>query len=231
MRPTDLAREVGVSGVRMNRLLNGLFPRSPADRGQPWSLTSEQAAAVRAYYSGLRSRAASDMSEPEVASLNRTSGQSAPPNLPGDSAEQHLAEIHMLDAAGHVLGVKLRSRRFSLANGTKVEVDGFSESPPTLVEAWAHQGVPKPAQKAKVTNDAFKLLWIERRFFPQVAVRKALVLSDELAAAHFRGGGRAASALETFGVHVIVVDLPDHIRRGVMEAQRRQGQDFRKRRT
>ena len=38
-------------------------------------------------------------------------------------------------------------------------MDGGTDDPenPLLVEAWAHQGPPKPAQRAKVLTDAFKL--------------------------------------------------------------------------
>ena len=90
-----------------------------------------------------------------------------------------------------------------------------------MVEIWAHQGPPKPAQKAKVMTDAFKLVWIERCLFAAGAV-KILALSDDAAADHFRRQTWMAAALYDLGVQVIVVPLPDDIRSQIAAAQRRQ---------
>ncbi|MEH1129194.1 hypothetical protein [Micromonospora sp. CPCC 206061] len=74
----------------------------------------------------------------------------------GDSAVQRYAEAVMLRLIGGRLGVNLSPRRFVLSEGVRVEVDGADDGPTVLVEAWAHQGPPKPAQKNKVLADALR---------------------------------------------------------------------------
>jgi hypothetical protein len=83
------------------------------------------------------------------------------------------------------LGVRLEKRRFPLPEGGRLEVDGVSDSPPMLVEAWAHQGPPKSAQKHKVMTDAIKLLYAAR--FLTERPRLILLFADHAAAEHFRG--------------------------------------------
>jgi acyl carrier protein phosphodiesterase len=104
-----------------------------------------------------------------------------------------------------------------------VAVDGVCESsvPPVLVEVWAHQGLPRPAQKAKVMTDALKLVWIERCLFPAGA-RKVLAFADDTAADHFRRQTWMSSALHDLGIEVIVVPLPDDLRSQITTAQTRQ---------
>jgi hypothetical protein len=128
----------------------------------------------------------------------------------------------MLNVLAHELGVALTKRSFSAGPQTRAEVDGActSCSPPILVEAWAHQGPPKSAQKAKVMTDALKLVWIESAFLP--GARKVMLLSDDLAAAHFRGSSWMSAALRQLGIEVRVVDLPPKHRAAVKAAQDRQ---------
>ena len=138
----------------------------------------------------------------------------------GDSAEQRAAEGEMLRILARQLGVTLKARRFPAKDGARAEVDGVSDHPPVLVEAWAHQGPPKSAQKAKVLTDAFKLVWLERRFLP--GARKILLFSDAAAARHFQGRTWAAAAIADSGIELIVVDLPDDRRAAILAAQARQ---------
>jgi hypothetical protein len=102
----------------------------------------------------------------------------------GDSPEQRAAESVMLGALSAELQVRLAKKRMVHAEGAWAELDGWSHDPPILVEVWAHQGIPKSAQKAKVMTDALKMLWVEATFYPAGA-RKILLLSDPAAAAHF----------------------------------------------
>lgn len=124
-------------------------------------------------------------------------------------------------AVGQWLGIKLAPRSFALSDGVRVTVDGGCDDPPVLVEAWAHQGRPKAAQKAKVVSDALKLLWLDRRRFDGRA-RKVLAMSDTAAAAHFQGRTWVASALSDLNIEVHVVDLPAAVRERVRHAQERQ---------
>jgi len=218
----ELAAEVGVSGVRINGLLNERFPRTETDRGTPWALTDAMVAFVRDYYASKAHgpHPETPLARPEISA-------EALELPPGDSAAQREAEGLMIAAAGLALGVELVPGSFDLADGGHATVDGFFPEPAVLVEAWAHQGKLKPAQRAKVTSDALKLLWIEREVFGGAPTRKVLVLSDDRAAAHFVGGSWVARALHAFQITVLIVELPKDLRKKVMDAQERQGRKFR----
>ena len=142
---------------------------------------------------------------------------------PGDSSVQRSAETVILRVLSANLGVALESRRLAVADGVRVDVDGVCESsvPPVLVEVWAHQGRPRPAQKAKVMTDALKLVWIERCLFPAGA-RKILALADKDAADYFLRRTWMSSALRDLGIEVIVVPLPSDLRSQITAAQTRQ---------
>lgn len=140
---------------------------------------------------------------------------------PGDSVEQRDAEVHILAGLASELGVSLSPGSFALPNGVLVTVDGVASDPPILVEAWAHQGPPKSAQKAKVVTDALKLLWVDRVLFGGEA-RKILALSDPAAAGHFQGRSWMAAAFRDLGVEVRVVTLPAEVRERIRRAQERQ---------
>lgn len=53
--PADLAREFGISGMRVRGYLRERYPREAPGRGGLWILTPEQVADVRAYFGGRRS--------------------------------------------------------------------------------------------------------------------------------------------------------------------------------
>lgn len=153
--------------------------------------------------------------EPQAMSIDR---------LAGDSAEQRRAEGLMLDLLERELGCQLkRPWRRSLPGGGRLEVDGGTDDAknPLLVEAWAHQGPPKPAQRAKVITDAFKLSFAATLFPGRP--RLLLLFSDESAAAPFRSP-RAwpAVAMREAGIEVMVVTLPEEERAKIRQAQKRQ---------
>ena len=54
----------------------------------------------------------------------------------------------------------LNPERIPVPSGERVEVDGVDAHRTVVVECWAHQGAPKPAQRNKVLSHAFKLSWI-----------------------------------------------------------------------
>lgn len=139
----------------------------------------------------------------------------------GDSSVQRRAEGVMLRLLGERLGTTLRPRKFALPDGARVEVDGADEELSLLVEAWAHQGPPKPAQKHKALADAMRLLFVASTL--PVPPRMVLCLSDEAAARHFTTARSwAAAALRTFDIHVEVVELPADLRGEIISAQQRQ---------
>ena len=124
-----------------------------------------------------------------------------PDGEPGDSLEQRDAEKIILATLAVELGVSLTPRSVALPEGVRVTVDGVADTPPILVEAWAHQGPPKSAQKAKVVTDALKLLWVDHVLFAGEA-RKILALSDTAAAGHFQGRSWMAAAFRDLGIEV-----------------------------
>lgn len=140
--------------------------------------------------------------------------------IAGDSAEQRAAEVAMLAILARELGLILTGHRFQTPSGARAQVDGLSENPRVLVEAWAHQGPPKSAQKAKVLTDALKLVWLERQFLP--GARKILLFSDPAAARHFQGRTWAAAAIADFGIELRVIELPAEQQAAIRAAQRRQ---------
>jgi hypothetical protein len=101
----------------------------------------------------------------------------------GDSAVQRSAEKVMIDLLGSRLSIRLGPRRFDFPGGVRVEIDGADEQLTVLVEAWAHQGPPKSAQKHKVLADTLRLLFVASTL--PVAPRLVLCLSDPAAARHF----------------------------------------------
>lgn len=139
----------------------------------------------------------------------------------GDSAVQRRAEGIMLGLLGERVGCVLRPRRFSLPDGVRVEVDGADEYLTVLVEAWAHQGPPKAAQKHKVLADAMRLLFVASTL--AVPPRLVLCLSDGEAARHFTTARSwASAALRAFDINVEVVELPADVRAEIIAAQQRQ---------
>jgi hypothetical protein len=142
------------------------------------------------------------------------------PAPPGDSREQRDAEAVMVALLADQLGVPLAPRRIALGDGRRVEIDGASEDLTVLCEAWAHQGAPKAAQRNKVLTDAFKLAFIGKAI--DGSPRLILLLSDDAAAAPFRGRSWYAAALAAFGVEDAVVELPSDVRERVKAAQVRQ---------
>ena len=140
----------------------------------------------------------------------------------GSSRVQRKAEAVILEEVSRLLGYSVTPSRLHLPEGEYVEVDGVSHSPPTLVEAWAHQGLAKVAQKHKVLADALKLVHVRQQLGG--LHRLILCFSDEQAARGFRPESRTwyAAALKSHGVEVLVVDLPTVWRERIRSAQRLQ---------
>ena len=119
------------------------------------------------------------------------------------------------------IGMPLSPRTLDLGDGRRVELDAASEDLTVLVEAYARHGRPKTASRKKVLADAFKLAYAAKVIG---GARLVLLFADEAAAAPFRGTGWCAGALEAFAIEVVVVELPEDIRGGVIAAQKRQVQ-------
>ena len=144
--------------------------------------------------------------------------------LAGDSVEQRRAERLMLDLLERQLNCRLeRPWRRSLPSGGRLEVDGGTDDPENalLVEAWAHQGPPKPAQRAKVLTDAFKLSFAATLLARRP--RLLLLFSDKEAAGPLRlPRPRPAAERQKAKSEVVLVDPPGEERARIRDAQRRQ---------
>jgi hypothetical protein len=138
----------------------------------------------------------------------------------GSSEEQKRAEQAMLEALSAEIGVSLIPRSIRLSSGNRLAVDGVSDDPPIYCEAWAHQGPPKAAQRAKVAKDGLKLIFLSS--LAATPPRLILLFSDEAACAPFRRGSWVSDVIEAYGVEIMVVDLPPDLRKAVLAAQRRQ---------
>lgn len=125
----------------------------------------------------------------------------------------------MLEWLAKSLGVDLKPRRLLLGD-RYIEIDGVSQEPAVLVEAWAHQGPAKAAQKAKITNDAFKLLAAKRLLDGDAGW--VLLFADAEAARPFIGGTWRAAALYEAGIEVLVAELPGRVSEAIRAAQLRQ---------
>ena len=127
----------------------------------------------------------------------------------------------MLARLSDLFRITLRPRRTVLDDGVRVEIDGADDNLSILVEAWAHQGPPKVAQKRKVLADAVKLLHVAATL--PTAPRLVLCLSDPEAAHHFTTARSwAAHALRAFAIEVVVVELPAEVKAAVLATQQRQ---------
>ncbi len=138
---------------------------------------------------------------------------------PSDSSEHRSAEARILAAVAKKLGVEVKPQRVDLPGGTYVAVDGVAEQPHTFVEVYAHQGLLKGGHVHKVAQDVLKLITLGRA---HPDARLVLAFADADAAAHVSSAGWLAEAVSTWGVEVIVVELPDDVRAAIWSAQYRQ---------
>ena len=139
---------------------------------------------------------------------------------PSSSSEQKEGGIALIHALSSSLGVALKEERLELGEGCTVEVDGYSNEPPILCEAWVHYGKPRGAQFDKIMTDAFKLVFIEKR--KREMYRKILVFCDEDAREAFTGVGWQAQCLRDYGIETEIRRLPKELEQRVKKARKRQ---------
>jgi hypothetical protein len=139
---------------------------------------------------------------------------------PSSSNAQQEAESALVRALSSQLNIPLRRKVLELMGGCTVELDGYSENPSILCEAWSHIGKPRGSQPDKVMTDALKLVFCENRLNRKC--RKILLFADEVAKKHFDGKSWQAECLREYEIELRVVQLPDDLQRNVESAQRRQ---------
>lgn len=130
----------------------------------------------------------------------------------------------MLQLLGERVGTKLETRRVRLSPGVWVDVDGASDDPPILCEAFAHQGSAKAGQSRKIGQDILKLLLL-RRVAEESGTplpRLILLFADPAAAQACGSRSWKGEAVRRFGIQVELVDLPPDLHDRVLQAQERQ---------
>ena len=139
---------------------------------------------------------------------------------PSSSSEQKEAGMALIHALSSSLGVALEEERLELGDGCIVVVDGYSDKPPILCEAWVHYGSPRGAQFDKIMTDAFKLLFIEKR--KGKIYKKILLFCDKDARKPFTGGSWQAQCLRDYGIETEICRLPKELEQRAKKARKRQ---------
>jgi hypothetical protein len=139
---------------------------------------------------------------------------------PSSSNEQRAAGIALVNALSDHLGITLESKVLELGGNCTIQIDGYSDEPPVICEAWAHIGKPKGSQPDKVMTDALKLLFCEKRLCKKF--KKILLFSDEVAQHYFSGKSWQAESLREYDIEIITLQLPVARLNKIKKAQERQ---------
>ena len=139
---------------------------------------------------------------------------------PSSSNEQQAAGIALVNALSHYLGVPLESKVLELGGDCTVQIDGYSDEPPVICEAYAHIGKLRGSQPDKVMSDALKLLFCEKLLHRKF--RKISVFADEKARQYFTGFSWLARCLREHDIEVIVLQLDPASLNDIKRAQERQ---------
>ncbi len=139
---------------------------------------------------------------------------------PSTSSAQREAGIELVNALSNSLKVTLKEKRLKLEGGCTVEIDGYSDKPPVLCEAWVHYGKPKPSQSNKIMKDAFKLVFTEK--CKGKKYKKILLFCDEEARKPLTGGSWQAQCLRDYSVKTEVFHLPKGLEKRVKAAYKKQ---------
>ncbi len=140
---------------------------------------------------------------------------------PSSSGEQKEAGIELIRALSSSLGVAIKENvQLDLGNGCTVEVDGYSDEPPILCEAWAHYGKPRGGQPHKIMTDAFKLVFTEK--CKGKTYQKILLFCEEDSRKSFIKGSWQAQCLRVYDIKTEVYSLPTELECRVKKAQKRQ---------
>jgi hypothetical protein len=130
VRPEDLARDLGVSGKVLRGWLRSRYPRSAAEKSQPWYLNDSQVRGARAHFGGAEW--AERRTVPNSA-LSRSSERTAPVRARATSDEHYV-----VDLCDEVLGQRgARQHRFPWLvgdSGTSLPVDAYYAHHQLVVE-------------------------------------------------------------------------------------------------
>ena len=132
--------------------------------------------------------------------------------LDSSSLVQCEAEKLMISAYGQQVGVFLTPNKQFRFEKIALTVDGWKDDGNSvlLVEAWAHVGKAKSAQRNKVLADVLKLVFLTRRIklgAPSKKVDCAMLFLDPQAATVIQGKTWGGAAVSDFGIRTVVINL------------------------
>ena len=136
-----------------------------------------------------------------------------------DSTEQRDAEAYILQS----LEAKLEARfdpgaRLPIAAGGRP--DAIDPAKKIIVEVYARVGPVKGGQLHKIKGDVLKLALIGQQAGSEW--RRILCFASEEAASYVTGQSWVASAIQHFGIEIVVAPLSEEQRERVKSAQDRQ---------
>jgi len=143
---------------------------------------------------------------------------------PSNSREQLQAEAIVRELLAKHLGVQLYPKR-SIGVGTgrwkDPEVDAYSRDPKILVEIYSRVGSLKSAHIHKISHDILKLITIRESTKKWSGARIVIAFADRRAYRELqeRWLGDAANS---WGVELILMEVPPEMRTKVLLAQKRQ---------
>jgi hypothetical protein len=140
--------------------------------------------------------------------------------LKSSSAEQRVAEKHMIAALNKELDLTLLPQKKEIGNGISVKFDGLDQENQTLCEIYARIGKLKGSQPDKVAGDILKMILAEKTLGGHW--RKLICFADEGAAQSLKGRSWLAEVVRRFEIEVKVILLPEDVGRSVQAAQERQ---------
>jgi len=136
---------------------------------------------------------------------------------PGDSTVQRVVEKLILERLANEHGISKLPDCLK-----KVKIDGCfkaDECEPILVEIWAHQGKAKAGQQSKVMKDMCRLLLAEKIL--DIPCKKLIVVTDTEAVSFLEKSWQGEFA-EKFGIHTIVIEIPQEEKDKIVDAQKEQ---------
>lgn len=134
-----------------------------------------------------------------------------------DSTAWREAETFMIEWLRGEHGIDLKQGEKLVFDGVSVEVDGISLDPPVLCEVYGRLGAVAGTTMAKVSQDAFKMVWLRDTYMPDARVI-VLIANRDLERRFTEGKGWRPAMFRANRVEVICAELTDEQRTSLVEA-------------
>lgn len=141
----------------------------------------------------------------------------------GDSSTQQEIEEYLFNKISEELGVKLKHNPTICLNEEKkvyIEPDFYSEEERKVGEIHTHKGRLKPAQRHKVAGDVLKMLLLDE--VHGMKYKKYIVVCSDEEEKQLNGSSHLAFTLETFGIKVKKITLPEELDKKLEETMKNQ---------